>query len=318
MQHRPSGIAAIALLNVVGSLFWLPLAAVNFALQAEVSRWISPWAGTTAGNQAAAVSGGYLIPAGMVALMIGLANLTVAWGTWSLRDWARAGHVAVSAVVLLMYVAGIVLLPGGALGLAGITVALLIYAGVVTYYLYQAHITDLFLAGEDQWAYQQAPGRPCPTCGRPDVPAGAQVCPFCRSSMYVAQPTGQPLPSTGHTWKPRLESQSQKQTFGAVQSAPTSAWLFARSGPNAGQQWNLRQDNNIGRASGATVKIDDPRVSRQHARIIEEGGRFFVIDVGSSTGTFVNSRQVQREMLANGSVITLGDTALEFHVAGRR
>ena len=50
----------------------------------------------------------------------------------------------------------------------------------------------------------------------------------------------------------------------------------------------------IGRKMDKDLAITDPRVSRDHALIISESGRFFVEDQGSKHGTFVNGERIQQ------------------------
>jgi hypothetical protein len=65
---------------------------------------------------------------------------------------------------------------------------------------------------------------------------------------------------------------------------------------------------------------DDPqaKVSRRHARIINQGGQFFVEDLGSTNGTFVNrGRRLlpgHKVALRNGDEIIVGKTFLKFHI----
>ncbi len=62
----------------------------------------------------------------------------------------------------------------------------------------------------------------------------------------------------------------------------------------------------IGRAPGNDIRIDNLGVSRQHAAIKQQGGRYVLEDLGSSNGTFVNGERVAgpRE-LADGDQITV-------------
>src|SRR5438045_4072036 len=50
----------------------------------------------------------------------------------------------------------------------------------------------------------------------------------------------------------------------------------------------------IGRKTDKDLVIVDPRVSRDHAQIVMEGGDFFLVDLGSKHGTFVNGERVDR------------------------
>jgi hypothetical protein len=48
-------------------------------------------------------------------------------------------------------------------------------------------------------------------------------------------------------------------------------------------------ENVIGRDPDVSVRIEAPGVSRRHARILAEGGRFTLEDLGSKNGTFATS-----------------------------
>src|SRR5258708_36402469 len=50
----------------------------------------------------------------------------------------------------------------------------------------------------------------------------------------------------------------------------------------------------VGRKVDRDLVIADPRVSREHATILSENGEFFVVDLGSEHGTFVNGEKVDR------------------------
>src|SRR5581483_7757486 len=57
----------------------------------------------------------------------------------------------------------------------------------------------------------------------------------------------------------------------------------------------------LGRSRDADVQIEDPNVSRRHAEVVQEGSAFWVVDLGSTNGTEVNGRRVQRAKLEEGS-----------------
>jgi len=62
----------------------------------------------------------------------------------------------------------------------------------------------------------------------------------------------------------------------------------------------------VGRASACNIRIADAGVSSKHAKIWCEDGQYFLMDLGSTNGTFVNDRDVDREQLNDGDVITFG------------
>ena len=94
-------------------------------------------------------------------------------------------------------------------------------------------------------------------------------------------------------------------------------------------QFPLPADNEItiGRVDphrGIRPDIDlskyDPasRISRRHARITSRGGQFYIEDLGSANGTFVNGRTRLKPQepypLVNGDVLKIGETTLKFAV----
>ncbi len=62
----------------------------------------------------------------------------------------------------------------------------------------------------------------------------------------------------------------------------------------------------IGRRTTADVQFTSTDVSREHAEIVLDGGRYRLHDLGSSFGTFVNGEQVTEHVLASGDTIRLG------------
>ena len=62
----------------------------------------------------------------------------------------------------------------------------------------------------------------------------------------------------------------------------------------------------VGRKVDKDLVIADPRVSRDHAQIMQEGQEFFLVDLGSKHGTFVNGERIQRQKLERGDRLEFG------------
>jgi serine phosphatase RsbU (regulator of sigma subunit) len=62
----------------------------------------------------------------------------------------------------------------------------------------------------------------------------------------------------------------------------------------------------VGRKVDKDLVIADPRVSRDHAQIMQEGSEFFLVDQGSKHGTFVNGERIQRQKLERGDRLEFG------------
>ncbi len=76
----------------------------------------------------------------------------------------------------------------------------------------------------------------------------------------------------------------------------------------------------LGRALEADVRINDSKVSRLHARIeaeldeSENRINYFINDLDSTNGTFLNGQKIVRQMLQNGDKITIGEHILRFEL----
>lgn len=62
----------------------------------------------------------------------------------------------------------------------------------------------------------------------------------------------------------------------------------------------------IGRQTGNELILRDSRVSRQHARIVLQDGRYVLEDLGSRHGTWVNGNQISKHKLQPGDCIEFG------------
>jgi len=72
----------------------------------------------------------------------------------------------------------------------------------------------------------------------------------------------------------------------------------------------------VGRARHNDIALNEPSISKLHARIDYQEGRFFIEDVGSLHGVYVNAAKVRRAELSPGSQIQLGNVTLKFSLLG--
>jgi pSer/pThr/pTyr-binding forkhead associated (FHA) protein len=68
----------------------------------------------------------------------------------------------------------------------------------------------------------------------------------------------------------------------------------------------------IGRSSSCQIVLGDDTVSRRHAELRFEDGRWLLRDLGSSNGTYVNGRWVAEAEVRPGDVIHLGGCRLRW------
>src|SRR5688572_10508345 len=73
----------------------------------------------------------------------------------------------------------------------------------------------------------------------------------------------------------------------------------------------------VGRKAGMNVQLEDPLISRWHATLFADGGRWFLVDKKSGNGTFLNGQRLvadQPVLLQNGFVADVGDLKLQFQL----
>ncbi|MDQ3646819.1 MAG: DUF3662 and FHA domain-containing protein [Actinomycetota bacterium] len=70
----------------------------------------------------------------------------------------------------------------------------------------------------------------------------------------------------------------------------------------------------IGRISSSDVVLADPNVSRRHAELRREDGRWRLVDLGSTNGTLVNGKLAMEHDLRDGDELSFGKVQLTFHL----
>jgi len=73
----------------------------------------------------------------------------------------------------------------------------------------------------------------------------------------------------------------------------------------------------IGRLPSVNLKLEDPTVSRVHAQIEATSDGYYIKDMGSSAGTFINGQKVDKNVLSDGDEILLGKTRLVVFIEGQ-
>ena len=84
------------------------------------------------------------------------------------------------------------------------------------------------------------------------------------------------------------------------------------NGPNRDQVFVLKGGELVGRDPQNAIQVFAPGVSRKHFQFNCEAGKFFVQDLGSSNGTYVNNQRIQKHALIESDMITVGGINLRF------
>ncbi|MEO8696876.1 MAG: FHA domain-containing protein [Acidimicrobiales bacterium] len=104
-----------------------------------------------------------------------------------------------------------------------------------------------------------------------------------------------------------------------AQFPPETGLLIITRGPKGGSRYAL--DGSVitaGRDTRSDIFLDDVTVSRRHAEVYRRGPKYFVRDVGSLNGTYVNRKQVDDVELHDGDELQIGMFKLAFFHGTRR
>lgn len=100
-------------------------------------------------------------------------------------------------------------------------------------------------------------------------------------------------------------------------AAATDAWLVAvrGGGLDPGERIDLFGGVSIGRSPDADLRIEDRFASGIHARVYSRGADYYVEDMNSTNGTFLNGSRLDGERrLTDLDEVRIGDTELRFEL----
>ena len=167
-------------------------------------------------------------------------------------------------------------------------------------------------------------GQLCPHCASPMEDG---VCPLCMemeaveeaartNRVAVSAAPGPPLPDPDALARDTLPGNLDRtMSLGEV------AILTVREEGTSERSFNLPRDSvfAVGRAPGVnTLVMNDPTISSQHFKIVCRDGVYYVVDLGTTNGTLIDSERVRVRRLSPGDVIRAGMTDFVFSYYGQR
>jgi hypothetical protein len=128
-------------------------------------------------------------------------------------------------------------------------------------------------------------------------------CPYCQqiAVQVVAAP----------------QTKAKTQAFvldamGGPGSLQLLGWIIPLQGSQRGELFTLAPVSSIGTDPKCTVVLNDKFMSSKHAEIKAENGVWVLRDSGSTNGTYVNNRRVDRHELVDNDFIKFGSAMLKF------
>lgn len=95
------------------------------------------------------------------------------------------------------------------------------------------------------------------------------------------------------------------------------ARLVATGDRLKGQSFPLGREVTLGRVRGNDIVIPAGNVSRRHTRVVARDGKFVLVDLGTTNGTFLNGERLRSpKVLAPGDLVTTGDASFRFELDG--
>ena len=150
----------------------------------------------------------------------------------------------------------------------------------------------------------------CPECGFVN-PEGANYCQKCGAYLGRSEGTGDD--PTTMTYKVDETGELQPIDLDEEVEQAGAALVIRSGGGRAGESFTIDQDRmSIGRTPDAAVFLDDVTVSRNHALLVRRQDGYYVDDLGSLNGTYVNRRRIESHKLADGDEIQVGKYKLSY------
>ena len=129
----------------------------------------------------------------------------------------------------------------------------------------------------------------CPFCAQAQQQAAAAVKkPSLKTQAFSMDPTGRP---------------GQNMMLG---------WLVPLQGPHKGELYTLSPHTTIGNDPACGVVLQDQYMSGKHAEIKVENGVWVLKDLGSTNGTYVNTKRVDKHELVDNDFVKFGSALVKF------
>jgi pSer/pThr/pTyr-binding forkhead associated (FHA) protein len=149
----------------------------------------------------------------------------------------------------------------------------------------------------------------CPECGFTNS-EGANFCQKCGAHFIVDEERGD---QTTITYKVDETGELKPVDLEEVVAAEGGALVIRSGGGRTGESFAVEGERmTIGRSPDAGVFLDDVTVSRNHALLVRRRDGYYLDDLGSLNGTYVNRRRIESHRLTSGDELQIGKYKLTY------
>jgi hypothetical protein len=150
----------------------------------------------------------------------------------------------------------------------------------------------------------------CPECGFGNA-EGANYCARCGAFLAPTESGASGGPATA-TY--RVGETGELEPIDLDEIAAQGAVLVIRSGGGrTGESFPIEGERiTIGRRPDSDIFLDDVTVSRDHALLVKRGEEWYLDDLGSLNGTYVNRQRIESHRLADGDELQIGKYKLAY------
>ena len=146
----------------------------------------------------------------------------------------------------------------------------------------------------------------CPECGFQN-PESANYCAKC--GALLVRDSGA---ETTMTYTPEEGEDDPSEILDDL-GVKGPALVVRSGGGRAGETFHPESERTtIGRSPDCEIFLDDVTVSRKHAVLTQRDGSFFIEDLGSLNGTFLNRHRIESGPLNDGDELQIGKYRLTF------
>lgn len=136
-----------------------------------------------------------------------------------------------------------------------------------------------------------------------------------KKSKILAEPEKPEKPGEQKPSDEKGEEESSETPVGVAKKIgikSQTGWLIPKSDePKTG--FPISKDSvYVGRNPSSDILLNDDSVSRKHANITHTDGIYTIFDLNSKNGSFVNGQRIQKHILQDGDIITMGNLSFIF------